>query len=112
MKNEKILGALSYFSIFFAPFLFPLVVWFVVDNREVKRHAKLALISHLVPVILGIAASLIFTFSMISFSFQMDMGTNEFSLWALTPFLFMLIYGGLLLAIVVWNIIQGIKLLM
>lgn len=112
MQTDKVLAALSYFSIFFAPFLFPLVVWIVVDNGEVKRHAKLAFISHLVPVILGFAAFLIFTFSMYSFNFtHMEMGPNEFSFWTLAPVLFMLIYGILLLAIVVWNIVQGIKVL-
>src|SRR5699024_8196626 len=39
-----------YFSVFFAPFLFPIVVYFVV-GLEVKRHAKKALWSHFITLV-------------------------------------------------------------
>ncbi|WP_240322192.1 hypothetical protein, partial [Serratia marcescens] len=39
------------FSVFFAGFLFPLVVFFVTEDKDTKRHAKKAFLSHLIPLI-------------------------------------------------------------
>lgn len=113
MTNNKLLAALCYFSVFFAPFLLPGIVYFITDDREVKHHAKRSLVSHLVPVILLIAVFIIYTFSMLSASTTIEglvAGNNRFSFWQWTPVLFTLVYGLLFLAIVVWNIIQGVKL--
>ncbi|KAA0942130.1 DUF4870 domain-containing protein [Sporosarcina sp. ANT_H38] len=112
MSNSKLLAALCYFSVFFSPLLVPVIVYFVSGDREVKHHAKRSFVSHLVPVILLIAGLIIFSFSMFSYTNNMNgmMGGN-FGFWQLTPFLFMLIYGLLLLAILIWNVFQGIKVL-
>ncbi|MDR0269455.1 DUF4870 domain-containing protein [Paenibacillus sp.] len=59
MKEKNILSSLCYFSIFFAPFLFPIIVFFVA-SEDVKYHAKKSLLLHLVPYIIfiiGIAGS-------------------------------------------------------
>lgn len=48
---KQLLSSLSYFSIFFAPFIFPFLVWVLSDNAYVARHARLALFSHLIPVV-------------------------------------------------------------
>ncbi|GIP61455.1 membrane protein [Virgibacillus pantothenticus] len=50
MKPNNILSSLCYFSVFFAPFLFPIIVYFLADTN-VKQHAKRALGMHLVPFI-------------------------------------------------------------
>jgi hypothetical protein len=114
MTNHKLLAALCYFSVFFAPFLLPGVIYFVTDDREVKHHAKRSLVSHLVPVVLLIAGFVIYTFSMFSASSSIEglLGqTNGFGFWTWTPVLFTLIYGLLFLAIVVWNVFQGVKMI-
>lgn len=51
MDMNKLLAAISYFSIFFAGILFPLIVWIVSSERFVKEHAKKAFLSHLFPLI-------------------------------------------------------------
>jgi len=100
MSADKILSSLSYFSLFFAPFLFPLIVYFLTEH-ETKRHAKRAFLSHIIPF-LFIAIAII---SLVI----VDVNSVEAS-----PIL--LIFGLALIAIItfimyVWNIIQGIKVL-
>ncbi|MGG1876284.1 DUF4870 domain-containing protein [Paenibacillus campinasensis] len=51
---KQLLSSLSYFSIFFAPFIFPFLVWVLSDNAYIARHARHALLSHLIPVIAAI----------------------------------------------------------
>ncbi|MGW7977606.1 hypothetical protein BU110_00610 [Staphylococcus shinii] len=50
-QSEKILAALSYFSVFFAPILFPIIVW-ILANKPVSTHAKKSLAYHILPYIL------------------------------------------------------------
>ncbi|MFD1205156.1 DUF4870 domain-containing protein [Sporosarcina contaminans] len=112
MPNSKILSALCYFSVFFSPLLLPVIVYFVTDDYEVKTHAKRSLISHLCPVIVMVAGFLLFSFSIVSFENRlMGMMTGDINFWSFTPFLFMLIYGVLFLAIIIWNVYQGVKVL-
>ncbi len=112
MPNNKILAALCYFSVFFAPLLLPVIVYFITDDREIKFHAKRSLVSHLIPVVLLVAGFIIFSFSMFSYTSGMDgMLSEGFGFWQLTPFLFMLVYGLLFIIIVIWNIFQGVKVL-
>lgn len=50
--TQKLLAALSYISYFFLPIIFPLVVWIVgADRPFIKRHAKRAFWSQLIPMI-------------------------------------------------------------
>lgn len=46
MENQKILAAFSYLSIFFAPFIVPLIVYIVTKDSDVKniRFVHLSLI--------------------------------------------------------------------
>ena len=62
-KTNKIIASLNYFSVFFAPFLLPIAVYFIVDHHEVKEHAKKALISHIVPFLSIIALIITVVFS-------------------------------------------------
>lgn len=116
MDNQRILSALCYFSILFAPFLLPLIVYFVSPTAEVKYHAKRSLLSHLIPVVLGIVGFIVLVIGSIAvFSTTVD-GTAEPStsfnfLTAGLPFLFIAVYGILYLIVLIWNIIQGIKVL-
>ena len=101
MEANKILSSLCYFSVFFAPFLFPIIVYFVAKDLAVKSHSKRAFFSHLLPFITIIILFLISIFSL------NGMGSGA-------GFAF---FGGIALAFIinfvvfVWNIIQGIKVL-
>ncbi|MDY0404377.1 DUF4870 domain-containing protein [Virgibacillus sp. 179-BFC.A HS] len=94
--EHKIIASLCYFSIFFAPFLFPLIVYFVTTG-EVRRHAKRALLSHILPFILVIVV--------------IALGIALFDNAAA----FYTVVVGIVLSVIVyfvffvWNIVQGIK---
>lgn len=105
MDTNKGLSALNYFSVFFAPFIVPIIVYFVSSDPEVKRHAMRALLSHIIPIVLGIVLFVIL-FAVGIFGMQ---GNEEtvFIVWVI----FVLGYGGLYLAITIWNVVQGIKVL-
>lgn len=50
MEEGRLLGALSNFSFFFAPFLFPLIVWFFTSKESFNHEeAKRALKIHFLP---------------------------------------------------------------
>src|SRR5699024_1321770 len=50
MTSDKFLSSLCYFSVFFAPFLFPIMVW-ILTKDEVRYHSGKALWTHIVPYI-------------------------------------------------------------
>lgn len=95
VKDYKIFASLSYFSIFFAGFIFPLVVYFVVPDEEVKHHAKKALISHILPFV----TFLFIIIGVLSGSPGSAIGAGIF---------FIIIN----IVIVIWNVIQGIWILL
>lgn len=100
-NTNKLLSALSYFSVIFLQGLFPLIVFFASEDEDVKRHAKRAFISHIVPLV-----------------------TAPFIIWAVilavtghdstVPFVIIpsfIVCFILGLIVIIWNIIQGIKVL-
>jgi len=99
VNTDKLIAALCYFSIFFAGFILPVVVYIVVQNPTVKKHALHALVSHIIPF-----ATLIFI--IIPFFF----------LWSVEVFAVVMIFVFILLGlinigIVIWNIVKGIQVL-
>lgn len=95
MQTRYILASLSYFSIFFAGVIVPLVIWLVADDRYVKKHASQALFSHVVPYFL-----LVFViFGFFSHQFMISFG-------------FLILFGLVILAMFIWNIVMGVKILM
>ncbi|MFC9541253.1 DUF4870 domain-containing protein [Lysinibacillus sp. NPDC056959] len=109
MENKKILSAFSYLSIFFAPFIVPLVVYFVSKDNDVKSHSLRALISHLIPVAFGIIFFAVFIFSTLSFNtFEPDSGSSSFLIIWLVSFV---IYILASIGIVIWNIIQAVRVI-
>ncbi|MBE7127847.1 DUF4870 domain-containing protein [Bacillus mycoides] len=102
MKGNNILSSLNYFSIFFAPFLFPIITYFVAEE-EVKYHAKKALWSHLIPlvtVIIGLAISGAIGFSSLS---ENALGIAV-SVTVVIASIINIYYF-------IWNIVKGIKVL-
>ncbi|WP_108671613.1 DUF4870 domain-containing protein [Peribacillus acanthi] len=100
METNKVLASLNYFSVFFAPFLLPIIVYFVSDDAFVKNHAKSAFLSHIIPLVfipLAIVA-----------------GFADFTIGSGFPILMMisLVLSGLAsFVIFIWNIVRGIKIL-
>ncbi|WP_409366954.1 hypothetical protein [Lysinibacillus sp. 38-6] len=109
MENQKILPAFSYLSIFFAPFIVPLVVYFVSQDRDIKRHAVRALISHLIPFVFGIIFFIVFILS--SMSFNMFEPTANGNTFIIIWFVSFAIYLLVSLAIVIWNIVQAVRVI-
>ncbi|MGX9135997.1 DUF4870 domain-containing protein [Rummeliibacillus sp. JY-2-4R] len=117
LDNNRVLSSLCYFSIFFAGFILPVIVYFAANNQEVKHHAKRAFISHLlllIPTIIGVVlfiallASSAFTFN-VSFANESSSGGGTFIIVAW--FVFIIVETILSLGVVIWNIIQGVKIL-
>lgn len=100
MEMKKILNALSYFSLFFAPFLFPIVVYFVATDHDVKYHAKRAFISHIIPALSAVILVIMFGVSVFV--------NSALSIGIIVLFL---LVGLVDFIILVWNVIQGIKAL-
>ena len=101
--TNRVLAALCYFSIFFLGFIFPMIVYFVAgEDVALKRHAKRAMFSHLIPMVMGMIAILI---SIVQLNSNMEL-TN---LPGIT-ILLMVGYGLTSFIVMIWNVIQGIKL--
>ena len=105
MDLNKILSSLCYFSIFFAGFLFPIVVYFVSDDHHVKQHAKAAFVSHLIPFLTG-AGIIIYGFAF--GAFNQPVSAEAFPVIMLIGFI---LAGIVNVIIVIWNIIKGIQVL-
>jgi cytochrome c biogenesis factor len=107
MQDNRILNALSYFSVIFAPFLVPIIIWILGKDEEVKHHAKRALISHIIPLALMIIL-IIAMFVGIITEFQTNFMNND---GIALLVLFVLLIVTYLISFV-WNIFQGIKVIM
>ncbi|WP_433945843.1 DUF4870 domain-containing protein [Paenibacillus sp. SN-8-1] len=92
---RPILAALSYFSIFFAPFLLPIIIWFISDDAFVRKHAGRALFSHVFPVLAAIPL-LIFMFS---------------AQYIASIFMYISIFAIIYFCAFLYNVIQGIRVL-
>jgi cytochrome c biogenesis factor len=102
MKGNNILSSLSYFSIFFAPFLLPIIIYFVAEE-DVKYHAKKALMIHFIPYI-AIIVSFGITLALASNSMNEQLNTVV----AIGVFT---IAGIISIYYFIWNIVKGVKVL-
>ena len=55
---NNVLASFCYFSVFFMPFLFPLIVW-ILASGNTARHARKALLYHILPIIFIIVSAVI-----------------------------------------------------
>lgn len=92
---RQLLSSLSYFSIFFAPFIFPLLVWIFSPDAYVAKHARRALFSHVFPVI---AAIPLIYMAVTSGSFGSVIG-------------YLILFGIIYFGTFVYNVIMGIQVL-
>ena len=101
--TNRVLAALCYFSILFLGFIFPVIVYFIAgEDVELKRHAKRALFSHLLPIVMGIMVIIVAFVQLISMTEMTDFPTMIV--------IAMVLYGLISLIVIIWNVIQGIKL--
>lgn len=102
MESRKVLSSLCYFSIFFAGFIFPLVVYFASSDQGTKVHAKKSLFSHLIPLIL--MPFVVVAVINDSVNFQ-----NEIPVFTIISLIAIAISG---IAVTIWNIVKGVKVLL
>lgn len=104
MSKNKIVNALSYLSIMFAPFIFPFIVWLITDNdKDMHDTARHAFLLHLIPLVL--------TFLTILIVGVLGMVSQQA---AFTGFLFIALLGLVAmvdLGIFIYNLYLGIKIL-
>ncbi|MGE6630180.1 hypothetical protein [Bacillus sp. NPDC077027] len=105
-RDQAIIASICYFSVFFMPFLLPIVAYFIVDQPETKRHARRAFLSHLLPfvamlilIVMTIILGVTVQTTDLSILSVMTIGVS--SILVLISFLI----------VTIWNIIQGIKVL-
>ncbi|UII55578.1 DUF4870 domain-containing protein [Cytobacillus spongiae] len=101
METKKVLSALSYLSVLFAGIIVPIILYFVAEDTDVKKHAKKALLSHLIllippPVIL---------ITIFSYGEGLEL---SFPILLIVEFVLFILLS---LAVVIWNIVRGIQLL-
>lgn len=101
MDSRKVLSALSYFSIFFGTFIFPLIVFLASEDSQTKKHAKKAFLSHLVPLI----PVPLLIFAVI---YEASRGTNAVPIFTIICVILMVLVS---IIVVIWNIVKGIKVL-
>jgi protein-S-isoprenylcysteine O-methyltransferase Ste14 len=102
METRKVLSALSYFSIFFAGFLFPLVVYFASGDDETKVHAKKALFSHLIPII----PVPLLIFAIINDASALN--NSVVPVFSIVTIVLMILIS---IIVVIWNVIKGVKVI-
>lgn len=99
-SNRSLLSSLNYFSLFFAPVLFPLIT-LIFGYKEMKQHGKRAFISHLIPTLSLIIMAIIY------YIFAKVVGAD-----APNPILFnggTIIISLITMGVIIWNIKEGVK---
>ena len=99
-SNRSLLSALNYFSLFFAPLIFPLIT-LIFGYKEMKRHGKRAFISHLIPI-----ATLIVTEISYHISAKL-VGTHTLNSILVSVGIILMIL--IMLGVIVWNVKEGVK---
>jgi hypothetical protein len=98
METGKVLSGLSYLSVFFAGIIFPLIVYFVAEDKRAQEHAKKALLSHLI-VLIPVCLTFV--------TFIIEASNNaEFPVLFIISIILTILTS---LIVTVWNIIKGIK---
>lgn len=107
MDQSKGLSALSYLSFYFAPFILPLIIFFVTKDDFVKSHSQKAFISQLIPIILGIFLIIYFFISV--FSWNETLLIQDFLMSSY--FIFFVLFAIISFVFAIWNLVQAIKVL-
>jgi hypothetical protein len=97
MDTRRVLSGLSYFSIFFAGFIFPLVMFLVSTDEVTKMHAKKALLSHLIPLI---------PFPLVILAIFQEAPGGQFPAFTIVSIVVMIL---IYIVVMIWNIVRGVK---
>ncbi|MEE6674077.1 hypothetical protein PS403_03490 [Pediococcus acidilactici] len=106
--ENKFLSSLSYFSIFFLPIIFPIIVMVLTSNVQyapAHRHAVAAFWLHLIPTIL-----LPLAFGLGILATARSFSGNQFPTSSLVMFLIVGLMGIAALALFIYNIYKGVKI--
>ncbi|MBO1581950.1 DUF4870 domain-containing protein [Bacillus sp. XF8] len=103
MNGNKLLSAFSYWSVFFAPILFPIIVW-IIGEDETKSHAKRALWTHIIPSIAAFVGMIVVGI--------MGLGSNQPDVTlGIGAIITLCICGIISLYFFIWNIVKGIQVM-
>ncbi|HBM3452741.1 TPA: DUF4870 domain-containing protein [Listeria innocua] len=106
MNDHRILNALSYFSILFAPVIVPVLIWIFAKSENVTHHAKVALLTHIIPTIAGfLCFSSVFVTALTSGGLLANV--SVFVTGSLFIFTLIAIVG-----LFIFNIVRGIQMLL
>ena len=105
-NNQNVLSSLNYFSVFFAPILFPIIVW-IFTQKPVTTHAKKALLNHIGVAIFYFLSSIVFIFSKEVYEKPFD---NPMTI-SYTSITLGLHFAIIVVMLFIFNLIRGIKLL-
>jgi hypothetical protein len=97
METRRVLSGLSYLSIFFAGFIFPLVVYLATSDEVTKMHAKKALLSHLIPLI---------PLPLLIFAIIQEAPSGQFPAFTIVCIIIMILIS---IVVAIWNIVKGVK---
>lgn len=100
LSNRSLLSALNYFSLFFAPLVFPLIT-LIFDYKEMKKHGKRAFISHLIPTLTLIVIAIS---CYISAKLAGTKTPNSVLASGCPIVIFLITFG-----VIVWNVKEGVK---
>ncbi|MDI3089699.1 helix-turn-helix transcriptional regulator [Priestia megaterium] len=99
-SNRSLLSALNYFSLFFAPIVFPLIT-LIFGYKDMKQHGKRAFISHLIPtatlIVIGISYY-------ISAKLAGTQTPNSILVSGGTILIILIMFG-----VIIWNVKEGVK---
>lgn len=99
MNTNKLLSSLNYFSVFFAGFILPIIVYFVSEDKKVKTHAKRALFSHLTVFI---------PMPFVIYGIFEGAATDTLSPFFIVSISVLFIIN---FVVVIWNLVNGIKII-
>lgn len=105
-EQDKTLAGLSYISVLFLPFIFPLIVMFIAKDSFTKKHAKKAMILQAIPVV-----TMILGFGILfglGFIFEQSMELLSFNFFV-GIYILSLVESVVFFIVMVWNIVCGIK---
>ncbi|MGN7478439.1 DUF4870 domain-containing protein [Solibacillus silvestris] len=107
MDQSKGLSAISYLSFYFAPFILPLIIFFVSKDEFVKSNSQKACITQFIPIALGIIYMIYFFASALSWN---DTFTAH-DFFVSTYFIGFVLLVIIFFAAAIWNLVQAIKVL-
>lgn len=102
METRKVLSSLCYFSIFFAGFIFPLVVLLASGDSETKQNAKKALLLHIIPII---PVPILITAILLDVD-KIETGIPVFTIVSV------ILFAVTFVVVMIWNIVKGVKVLL